>query len=971
MPTPFKEVSAGALNGVLDLSSLPELMDSGAVRYRQNFQNTEGRMGRRQGWTRFLPQHTTGNSDLHDQMLALQLFYADLVPKSDTADDLDYYPNEECDADLSTRGNGREFITCIYDAVTIGGSHVLIACTQSRIYEFNYYSRQWRILGDGFGGNASDLSRRFVIGGPINDVLVISNNFDPIQHYIIGDEPRGCAMRCVHPIPILTELKVSKAAEVLAFKDTMLMANVVIDGARIANRIIASDYKDALAYDLAETTAEDSTASFQDLPHGHEILRILPWGDGVLVYTTRSIYRGVATGSADKPIEYSVYYQNKDGKKCLAYKNAIVEYGNAHYYLGRDAIYKIDNFTDGPEAVEWLNKSSSRIFSSINESACESHCAGVWPYGAQTEDDKNRDGELIFSWAKRGSNIPVESIGIQPETRFTDVIDHGFTTFANVQPDSRPTIGDWLLSICACNDVELAATRIKDGVNSSSPSCDTVPTVVFSHETMEFEDLVVENYLADEAADDSLCAVLGDISIDDYCLDCQQPTIFVAASSRDKCIKQFGGAFSREFCLNSEIGEGSTDCGDPTTLDLRNMARSLFIDPAEGASVGLSGITYSPVTETVFGIRNVAGGGDSEIYEWDRNGVLIRTIVTTNFTDTEGICWMSGNTFAIAEENPDNRITIVTITDATTTLDRSDFTATSFDTNAATDNLGVEGVAYDPVRDLLYFTTEKAQSGVWSIWTMNPTTGAVAELVESISGTVGASVTDIADIYYDQYTQHLFMLSQESNKVIEVTLDGYVVRELTITDFDQAEGLAFTPNMATMFITGEAAQFARYSNSDVTCFTYTPFTGQYSSEGYQSIIRLGPLPMGEATKEKTIMGLVAEWEAAQELNTNVVAIRLGYSFSPLDANKEDCGVVWTPYERNILECVQRLSPEEYRAQNLRPATGKIYKLFQTGRYFYIEMVVSGLQNQSDIRSDLVPAIGGESYFSSLRLRVRK
>jgi uncharacterized protein YjiK len=257
---------------------------------------------------------------------------------------------------------------------------------------------------------------------------------------------------------------------------------------------------------------------------------------------------------------------------------------------------------------------------------------------------------------------------------------------------------------------------------------------------------------------------------------------------------------------------------DYTFLDqplVTAMVQESFNAAISGPASDLSGLTYSPVTGTVFGIKNV-NAGDSEIYEWDKDGTLLRTITTTNFTDTEGICWMYGTTFAICEENPNNRITIVTINDATTSLNRTTYAAASFSSGISAGNLGIEGVAYDPARDVLYFTTEKPVSGNWHIYTMNPVTGSVAALC-SILATVGAVATDVADIYYDPNSEHIFLLSDESNSVIEITRAGVVVRQLAITGFTQPEGLAFNPNMTLMWVSGEPAEWAKYAAPETVC----------------------------------------------------------------------------------------------------------------------------------------------------------
>lgn len=273
-----------------------------------------------------------------------------------------------------------------------------------------------------------------------------------------------------------------------------------------------------------------------------------------------------------------------------------------------------------------------------------------------------------------------------------------------------------------------------------------------------------------------------------------------------------------------ECPEGLPECleiagfDDYTFLDqplVTTMEQASFTDDIGGPDSDLSGLTYSPETGTVFGIRNV-NDTTSEIYEWSPTGTLLRTIETTNFLDTEGICWMYGNTFAISEENPNQRITIVTIEDGDTELDRTDFSATSFATGISAANLGIEGSAYDPARGLLYFTTEKPVLGVWTLYTMNPVSGDIASLVD-ITASVGAVATDISDLYYDPNTEHLFLLSDESNKIIEITRAGVVVRELALTGFTQPEGLAFNPSMTLMWVASEPAEWARYEATVTAC----------------------------------------------------------------------------------------------------------------------------------------------------------
>jgi uncharacterized protein YjiK len=259
-----------------------------------------------------------------------------------------------------------------------------------------------------------------------------------------------------------------------------------------------------------------------------------------------------------------------------------------------------------------------------------------------------------------------------------------------------------------------------------------------------------------------------------------------------------------------EDDEWSCNCGNPTAVVLEHMEQVDFIDPlVDGPVDGVVSVTFSPVTKSLYILRR----STPEIYEFDTDANYIRTITLSNFTDVEGICWMHDNTFAITEENPNNRITIVTINATQTTLNRSNFTAYSYSTGLSAGDSGVEGCGYDSLRDVLYFTTQTAYSGAWKLWKMSAETGAVSEVC-SIQSTVGATVTDISDIYYDFNTQRVFMLSNASSAVVGINLSGEIVSYLAITGFDAPGGLTFMPNMATMFVVGQDSQFGRYEKLD-------------------------------------------------------------------------------------------------------------------------------------------------------------
>ncbi len=261
-----------------------------------------------------------------------------------------------------------------------------------------------------------------------------------------------------------------------------------------------------------------------------------------------------------------------------------------------------------------------------------------------------------------------------------------------------------------------------------------------------------------------------------------------------------------------------------------------------------SGVTHSPPTNSLFVVDN----GVSHIYEFDLNGLYRRTITTTGFEDAEGIAWMGGDQFAFLEEKA-THISVLTIRPSTTSvhktllppssiirpdLDPSDPSTGAL--NPTGGNTGLEGLAYDPLLDRFYVVKEKAAAtpGDFGINVFSVERSGLANILFNPSVAHGSSPwpltamgTDVADVHFDPTTRNLLILSQETRRVIEVTLEGEVLgfRNQTGT---QIEGLTFTPDRKTMFIVGESREFFRYESSPQLAAVIQPgATWKYRDDG--------------------------------------------------------------------------------------------------------------------------------------------
>jgi uncharacterized protein YjiK len=80
------------------------------------------------------------------------------------------------------------------------------------------------------------------------------------------------------------------------------------------------------------------------------------------------------------------------------------------------------------------------------------------------------------------------------------------------------------------------------------------------------------------------------------------------------------------------------------------------------------------------------------------------------------------------------------------------------------------------------------------------------------SAKLPAGVTDLADLFYDRFSKHLFLLSQEAESIIETDLSGTVFGISTLpAPMTQPEGITFSPDRKTMWLVGEPNQMRRFT----------------------------------------------------------------------------------------------------------------------------------------------------------------
>ena len=569
---PAKPTLEGPLTGVLDLRSQPDQLTSGTVRMRQNWQTTgQGKLRRGTGFAKFLSNAGYNNEDFHDQ--------------------LGVFTNA-----------ARSPVTLVLEGESTRRIRSLIVGNQSTLAQLDQHSGNYKILKSGFGGTPSTSANapRFK-AAKLGDYVVFTNNFDAPQYMVMEQAPDGSG-DYAFPIPELDVIGLSKAYIVWEWRSVIFFANVVMDQERVSYRLIWSDFDNPLGWDPA---TQGTISGFKDLYTYEEILAGAPAGNSFLIYTTHGIWEMVAVGG-DQSFDFRRVYNGEkdDVKAVLAYPNTLCNLHDAHTYIGHDGIYFFNQYYSKPERPEWLHRGSADLLDNIDPTLCDAHVAA--PFG----------DEVLFSVARKGAvnQCPDYTLRANKTYEDVDIVDHGFVSFCQYSPQDTPTIRDFIIENGICTLSGLAEQGYpfgKQGLPAPLtwpapafiPDCihtktrltvpvlqwvqltdDVTPGGPFKYWVQQSVDVFVEDYTVVPNDSTSLCALLGDSDLTELCRDCKGVPVFVAVSSVDWCLKQLGGVFYREMCLNPTATGTTTSDGytsPPGSYELDPITSIMRFAPPE------------------------------------------------------------------------------------------------------------------------------------------------------------------------------------------------------------------------------------------------------------------------------------------------------------------------------------------------------------------------------------------------------
>ncbi len=163
----------------------------------------------------------------------------------------------------------------------------------------------------------------------------------------------------------------------------------------------------------------------------------------------------------------------------------------------------------------------------------------------------------------------------------------------------------------------------------------------------------------------------------------------------------------------------------PAGLGLRDYVATIDARPIAGLHANVSGLTYSPVTGTLF----VAINRPAALAEITTDGRLLRRLPLPSAMDPEDISHVAGDLFVIPDES-DNQLHWVRIRPGAQTpeVDPAPPLPLNF---SALYNLGFEGLAWDAARGELLLANEKWPRRVLAVQGLAPHAHAAAAAVPS------------------------------------------------------------------------------------------------------------------------------------------------------------------------------------------------------------------------------------------------
>ena len=225
----------------------------------------------------------------------------------------------------------------------------------------------------------------------------------------------------------------------------------------------------------------------------------------------------------------------------------------------------------------------------------------------------------------------------------------------------------------------------------------------------------------------------------------------------------------------------------------------------EGVKANASGLAYHAERDSLFVVLDQP----QRVVEINFDGSLKRKINLNKFQDTEGITWITGDTFAIAEEGKCN-IVLAELEPGDGGVSWKKARKLKLEIKVNSLN-GIEGITYDPIKKLFFVAREKSSTALFKV--LPPPNGSKENPTSILMTVAGRGLKDISGLHYNAQNERLLILSHESACVVEANKYGIEKSRLSLKGGQaglkhtvlKAEGVALDKRGA-LYIVGEPNQ---------------------------------------------------------------------------------------------------------------------------------------------------------------------
>ncbi len=252
-----------------------------------------------------------------------------------------------------------------------------------------------------------------------------------------------------------------------------------------------------------------------------------------------------------------------------------------------------------------------------------------------------------------------------------------------------------------------------------------------------------------------------------------------------------------------------------TSIWLNNYSRAQDPMVIQGISE-LSGLTWNDNSKTLFAVIN----RPARAVELSRDGQLLRAITLNGFEDVEGITWMGGENYLIADERK-HHVLKVTITPETKVINSDNLPLLQIGIGTG-NNKGFEGIAWQPDNRSIWVIKERDPITLYHIKGFADSTETnriEINVDEKMNQAASKGNSDASGLHLDSRTGNLLVLSDESARVTEINRAGEVVSTLSLgwelnDSVPQAEGITMD-DKGDIYIVSEPNLMYRYSKTAI------------------------------------------------------------------------------------------------------------------------------------------------------------